>query len=328
MSSYSTSQHQSYSSSRASSRLQGGGGGGGGGGSRPQGSPGSYGAQGGDRPAGYHDSSAGIRAHASASRQSRAQPSNRYQSATPPSRRTAEESDEEYDGIKAQINRVKMDTLESTRNSLRTLEQTDKVATSTLAKLGQQTEQILNIDRKLEQTSITAQDSVAETSRLRTLNKSIFHFSVKNPLTKGRRREQEILLNEDRRNQELRANERRVRGIHESHRRVERFAETKGPAVRKPAGRMDASGRIIPDRDAARGERSRYMLDDEDPEIEDEIDRNLDSMSAAVGRLKQMSIATAVELKAQEDPLRRIVDNADKTSAHVGLASHHLDRIK
>ncbi|KAJ2800022.1 Protein transport protein S9 plasma membrane t-SNARE [Coemansia helicoidea] len=286
-------------------------------GSRPSG-----GAHGGSD--GHRSSSAGIRAHASASRQSRAAPASRYQ------RQAGNDvdDDEELDMIKGQITRAKMDTLESTRNSLRTLEQTDKVATATLTKLGQQTEQILNIDRKMEQTSITAQDSVAETSRLRTLNKSIFHFNVNNPFTKGKRREAEAAKNEERRQRELQINERRIKGVQASQRRTDTLTGANGPRVTRPAGCMDASGRIVSTGGPGSSERSRYALEDEDPEIEDEIDSNMKDISRAVGRLKDMSLATRAEIKAQERPLQRIVDNADKTSAHVGLASFHLNKIK
>ncbi|KAJ1734446.1 Protein transport protein S9 plasma membrane t-SNARE [Coemansia biformis] len=302
--SYNSAPPQHQSPGRSSARPQGGG---------------AYGGQDSNR-----SSSAGIRAHASASRQSRAQPASRYQ-------RQAEDDandDEELDMIKSQIHRAKADTLESTRNSLRTLEQTDKTATATLTKLGQQTEQIYNIDRKLEQTSITAEDSVAETSKLRTLNKSMFHFNAKNPFTKGKRREAEAVRNEAKRMHEIQMNERRVKGIQASHRRLEEYSDPSNHRISKPAGRMDANGRIVSANDMSSSERSRYALEGEDPALEDEINSNLDDISSAVGRLKNMSLAARAEIKAQENPLRRIVDNADKTSAHVGLASFHLDRIK
>ncbi|KAJ2306979.1 Protein transport protein S9 plasma membrane t-SNARE, partial [Coemansia sp. RSA 2705] len=120
--------------------------------------------------------SAGIRSHAAGSR---AQHTSRYQA-------TDMGSDEEYDMIKGQVQRVKQDTLESTRNSKRTLEQTDKIARETLTKLGQQTEQILNIDRKMEETMVRAEDSVEQSHKLQVLSGSIFRPHVKNPFTRKR----------------------------------------------------------------------------------------------------------------------------------------------
>ncbi|KAJ2898673.1 Protein transport protein S9 plasma membrane t-SNARE, partial [Coemansia aciculifera] len=103
-----------------------------------------------------------------------------------------EDEDDDIDAIKARITEVKKDTLDSTRNSLRTLEQTEKVGTATLSKLGQQTEQLNRIDRTLEMTNIQAENSIEDTAKLRTLNKSIFHVHVKNPFSGKKRREEEL----------------------------------------------------------------------------------------------------------------------------------------
>ncbi|KAJ2629166.1 Protein transport protein S9 plasma membrane t-SNARE [Coemansia sp. RSA 1290] len=263
--------------------------------------------------------SSGIRSHAASSR---AQTPSRYQA-------SQEDSEEEYDMIKSQIGRVKQDTLESTRNSKRTLEQTDKVARETLTKLGQQTEQLVNMDRKLEDTMITAEDSVQQSHKLQVLSGSIFRPHVKNPFTRKKRDAEKLAKLEQQRQEALRANERSLRDVQASQRRIGQYTDPGRHHDGRPAGRMDANGRIVSTASGrSRGERSRYMLEDEDPEVEDEIDQNLDDISHSVGMLKKMSLAMRSELKAQEDPLSRLAENADKTSSHVGMASYRLDRIK
>ncbi|KAJ1857420.1 Protein transport protein S9 plasma membrane t-SNARE [Coemansia sp. RSA 1822] len=263
--------------------------------------------------------SSNIRSHAS---NSRAAPPSRYQTSADMG------SDEEYDAIKSQVQRVKQDTLETTRNSKRTLEQTDKVARETLVKLGQQTEQILNVDRKMEDTMVRAEDSVDKSHRLQVLSGSIFRPHVKNPFTRKKRNEEKLAKLEAQRQDALRANERNTSDIHAAHRRVDKLTSPNGHHSGQPAGRMDASGRIVSGPSMSRSERSRYMLDDEDPDVENEINNNLDDIGNSVGMLKKMSLAVRAELKAQEDPLNRIRDNADTTSGHVGMASYRLDRIK
>ncbi|KAJ2833013.1 Protein transport protein S9 plasma membrane t-SNARE [Coemansia erecta] len=265
------------------------------------------------------NNSSNIRSHAS---NSRAAPSSRYQTSADMG------SDEEYDSIKSQVQRVKQDTLETTRNSKRTLEQTDKIARETLVKLGQQTEQILNVDRKMEDTMVRAEDSVDKSHRLQVLSGSIFRPHVKNPFTRKKRTEEKLAKLEAQRQDALRANERNTSDIHAAHRRVDKLTNPNGHHNGQPAGRMDASGRIVSGPQRSRSERSRYMLDDEDPDVEDEINNNLDDIGNSVGMLKKMSLAVRAELKAQEDPLNRIRDNADTTSGHVGMASYRLDRIK
>ncbi|KAJ2450140.1 Protein transport protein S9 plasma membrane t-SNARE [Coemansia sp. RSA 2336] len=284
-----------------------------------QGSRGAYGKYD-HQNGGRLDNSSGIRSHAASSRAQ--QPSSRYQV-------SQEDSDEEYDMIKSQIGRVKQDTLESTRNSKRTLEQTDKVARETLTKLGQQTEQLVNMDRKLEDTMLTAEESVQQSHKLQVLSGSIFRPHVKNPFTRKKRDAEKLAKLEQQRQEALRANERSLREVQASQRRVGQYTDPGKHHDGRPAGRMDANGRIVSTASGrSRGERSRYMLDDEDPEVEDEIDQNLDDISNSVGMLKKMSLAMRSELKAQEDPLGRLAENADKTSSHVGMASYRLDRIK
>ncbi|PIA16687.1 hypothetical protein COEREDRAFT_81052 [Coemansia reversa NRRL 1564] len=271
----------------------------------------------------YRSNSAGIRAHASASRDTRQNPSSQYQHQD-----TGNDSEEEISMIKGQIRKAKMESYDSTERSLKTLEEAQNTGKDMLGKLNQQTEQILNIDRKVEQTSITAKDSVGETSRLRTLNKSILHFHVGNPFTRRKRREAELLENEEKRMFDRQANERKVRDIQDSRRRVAQASGSDVRMIDRPVGRMDASGRIISTNTASQSDRSRYMTEGEDPELENDINNNLDKIGHAVSQLTEMAHATRRELKAQEDPLRRIRDNTDKTSGHIGIASYHLDRIK
>ncbi|KAJ2079568.1 Protein transport protein S9 plasma membrane t-SNARE [Coemansia sp. RSA 988] len=273
--------------------------------------------------ANYRSNSAGIRAHASSSRDTRQNPSSQYQQQD-----TGNDSEEEIGQIKGQIRQAKVETFDSTERSLRMLDEAHNTGKSTLEKLNQQTEQILNMDRKVEQTSITAEDSVGETSRLRTLNKSILHFHVGNPFTKKKRREAELLKNEEKRMFERQANERKVRDVQDSRRRVAQASGSDVRMIDRPVGRMDASGRIVSTTSASKSDRSRYMVEGEDPELENDINSNLDKIGHAVGQLTEMAHATNRELKAQEDPLRRIRDNTDKTSGHIGIANYHLNRIK
>ncbi|KAJ2348750.1 hypothetical protein GGF43_004515, partial [Coemansia sp. RSA 2618] len=132
---------------------------------------------------------------------------------------------------------------------------------------------------------------------------------------------------EAQRQEALRANERSTKDISAARTRVDRMTNPNGHHSDRPVGRMDASGRIV-STGGSRAERSRYMLDDEDPDVEDEINENLNDIGSSVAMLKKMSLAVKAELKAQEDPLRRITENADATSGHVGMASYRLDRIK
>ncbi|KAI8324255.1 hypothetical protein GQ54DRAFT_238583, partial [Martensiomyces pterosporus] len=241
-----------------------------------------------------------------------------------------DDEDEEVDFIKSRITKAKQETLDSTRNALRTLEQTEQVGVNTLTKLGEQTEQINRIDRTLEMTSLEAANSVEQTSKLRTLNKSIFHMHVKNPFSGRKRREAEIAKLEAEQERVRLAEERKTKNDFESRQRIQQFTDRNGPrgGYGGPAGQMTANGQILPGKGMSSSERSRYTFEDEDPEVEDEINDNLNQMSSALGRLKDLSLATRNELHAQDDPLKRITDTADKTSDNIGVARYNLGRIK
>ncbi|KAJ2456548.1 Protein transport protein S9 plasma membrane t-SNARE [Coemansia sp. RSA 2424] len=275
--------------------------------------------------------SGGVRGYASASRENR----NQYGGGSSNYRQqqqqhgNEEDDEEDVDAIKARITQVKKDTLDSTRNSLRTLEQTERIGTETLGKLGQQTEQLNRIDRTLEMTNIQAENSIEDTSKLRTLNKSIFHVHVKNPFSGKKRREQELAKLQAEQERERLVDERKTKNDVDSRRRVQQFTDPNGlHRYTSPAGRMNANGDIVSTGNMSRSERSRYTFEDEDNEVEDEINDNLGQMSSALGRLKDLSIATRNELKAQEDPLKRIGQTTDKTSDNIGVARYQLGRIK
>ncbi|KAJ1997426.1 Protein transport protein S9 plasma membrane t-SNARE, partial [Coemansia thaxteri] len=252
-------------------------------------------------PANRIPNGGGVRGYASAARESRSQ----YGAGSSTNYRQGqhqyaneEDDDEDVDTIKSRITQVKKDTLDSTRNSLRTLEQTEKVGTATLEKLGQQSEQLNRIDRTLEMTNIQAENSIEDTSKLRTLNKSIFHVHVKNPFSGKARREKELVKLQAEQERVRLADERKSKNDIDSRKRVQQFTDPNGlHRYTSPAGRMNANGDIVATSQMSESERSRYVFEGEDEDIEDEINSNLGQIGSAVGRLKELSIATRNELR-------------------------------
>ncbi|KAJ2760855.1 Protein transport protein S9 plasma membrane t-SNARE [Coemansia sp. BCRC 34490] len=295
-------------------------------------------------PDGGRGASAGIRGYAAASREGRSQYTDRSQ----PSRRYQPKGYSDYPGdgsyqtndvddeedeigiIKAKIQDVKKESVASSRRALEHAERATQQGADTLVLLGQQTEQLHNIERTLELTSIEAENSVEKSSKLRTLNKSIFHIHMNMPFTGKKRRMQEQMKLEAEQERVRMANDRKNAQVHESRRRVNQSAGD-GPRYNGPEGVMSANGEIISSRnprDMSRSERSRYTFEDEDPELENEINSNLDQLSEYTRRLKELSLATKAELEAQDDPMKRIGEVADKTHDTVGIANFHLSKIK
>ncbi|KAJ1903064.1 Protein transport protein S9 plasma membrane t-SNARE [Coemansia sp. IMI 209127] len=276
---------------------------------------------------------AAIRGYASSSREGRSQLNDRPQYSSRYQQNAGSYQDDEDDEvgiIKAQIREAKTETLESSRRALRHAEQAEKTGADTLVRLGQQTEQLHSIERTLELTSIEADNSVEKSSKLRTLNKSIFHMSMNKPFSGKKRRMQEQMKLEAEQERVRMANERKTQNVQDARRRVNHTAGD-GPRYNGPEGVMNANGEIVSSRNPrgpSKSERSRYTFEDEDPELENEINDNIDQLSAFTKRLKELSLATKAELEAQDDPMKRIADTADKTHDTVGLANFHLSKIK
>ncbi|KAJ1839363.1 Protein transport protein S9 plasma membrane t-SNARE, partial [Coemansia sp. RSA 486] len=127
------------------------------------------------------------------------------------------------------------------------------------------------------------------------------------------------------------AKEREHQDKTDSRQRVNRYISPGAANFRGPAGVMDAnSGDVVASRSqnpGYGGPRSRYMLEDEDPEIEQEIDSNINQMSDALSRLKGLAVATSKELDSQSKPMKNIAELSDRTSDNIGIATFHLNKV-
>ncbi|KAJ1823072.1 Protein transport protein S9 plasma membrane t-SNARE [Coemansia sp. RSA 2599] len=243
-----------------------------------------------------------------------------------------DDDDDDVDVIKSKITQVKQETLDSSRRALKRLEQTEDVGINTLTKLGEQSEQLNAINTKMEMTSINAENSVESTSKLRTLSKSIFHVHIDNPLKKKKRREEELAKLQAEQERRRRAQDAEHERNALSRRRVNQYNGSAAMDFRGPLGTMDAnSGDVV--RSGPRGSHhtnqgnSRYVFEDEDPEVEQEIDSNLDEMSNALSRLKGLAVNISEELDAQVKPMKNIKKTMDTTSDNIGISTMHLNRI-
>ncbi|PVU97597.1 hypothetical protein BB561_000443 [Smittium simulii] len=223
------------------------------------------------------------------------------------------EDEEELDLIKSRITEVKQESLSSTRNALRQVRQTEETATKTMSKLGEQTSQLNRIDKTLEVANVRAEDSVTKTSELKTLNKSIFSISFGNPFNSKKKRTAELEKAKLEHQHSIEESERLRKLNFESQKRVD--DSTKGTSRN--------AGHKLSDE-----ERAKYTFEDEDPEIENEINENLNEISDAVGGLKRLALGMGQELDVQNTQLGKIQTKADDTSAKIAVSQHHLRKIK
>ncbi|OMH83905.1 Protein transport protein sec9 [Zancudomyces culisetae] len=227
----------------------------------------------------------------------------------------ANESDEEVDAIKTRIYETKQDSLRSTRNALRQVRETEGTAAKTMVKLGEQSAQLNKIDKTVELTNVHAQDSIEKTNKLKTLNKSIFAISIGNPFSNKKKRQEELEKAKLAHEKSVEENERIRKQNYDSKKRVE--------GVTKEAGRFASGNSKLSAED-----RARYTFEDEDPDMEDEINENLNEIGDAVGGLKRMALGMGEELEAQNKTLDRVQKRTDDTSAKIAVSQHVLRKIK
>ncbi|OMJ23136.1 Protein transport protein sec9 [Smittium culicis] len=228
-----------------------------------------------------------------------------------------EESDDDIDMIKSRIDEVKQDSLASTRNALAKIKKTETVAVKTMDTLGQQSAQLNRIDKTVDVTNVRADESIEKTSNLRTLNKSIFSFSFGNPFNSKKKRQAELDKAKQAQEHSITESERIRNQNFESKKRIENSTNYK------------SGSRYDPSRQLTKEERDKYTYnEDEDPEIENEINDNLNEISDVVGGLKKMALGMGQELETQNAQLNRIQSKTDDTSAKIAISQHHLRKIK
>ena len=211
---------------------------------------------------------------------------------------TAEEEEEEdVTATKQEMRFMKQQDVSSTRNALRMAEQAEETGRNTLARLGAQGERIHNTERNLdlaENATAMGEDKIGEVKKL---NRSMFIPAGGNPFTAKTRREK------------------REEEIVTRHQMERDQREATREAAFKSTKRMEQSFKTLEDAAAkaprtktSLAERAKYQFeaDSEDDQMEDEIERNLDDLSVAAGRLNLLARATGQEVEQQNEHLSRI----------------------
>ncbi|CAE6435596.1 unnamed protein product [Rhizoctonia solani] len=252
-----------------------------------------------------------------------------------PRQLTAEEEDEEVEGIKQDTRQLKQESVQSTRNALRIAREAEETARNTLLKLGDQSEKIANTERHLDLAKGSTNRAEDKTDELKQLNRSIFRpVIVFNKDEKRRKQEQRIA---DRHEQERLEREHSAVDVRDSHNRIGRAA-TYG---QRSGGGDDnygeneegiSSGRrnMPPEQQRARqAARARYQFEAtaSDDELEDELDDNLDEIHDVAKRLKALATASGQELDAQNARLNKITNKTDQLDTKIVRATDRLKRI-
>ncbi|KAJ1968135.1 Protein transport protein S9 plasma membrane t-SNARE [Dispira parvispora] len=257
---------------------------------------------------------------------------------------------EEYDYARRQIRSVKQDTLASSRNALRTLQETEQVGAQAINTVGNQTLQLTDTTRQLNLANLHTDVALDKTAELKRLNRHFMIPSFKNPFSKAKQREKELKRQQahqealdSKKSISVQRTQDQQRVMNMGCDPSQRFANGDGEA--KEAGpsnqTMNQGGYGSPG--GYRGqipalsaeERARYTLkadpnlgeEEEDPELENEIHRNNHEMLGALSNLKKMGINMNSELKIQNERLSEMADRSDKISGKINVSQYRVDKM-
>ncbi|KAI8979487.1 hypothetical protein BDF20DRAFT_869876 [Mycotypha africana] len=231
-----------------------------------------------------------------------------------------EENDEavQVAGIKQQIRNVKQDSLASTRAALQKLNETEATASTTMNMLGQQSSQIANVNRHLDLSKAYSDRAANQADELKQLNRSIFIPVVSNPFRKKEKQRRELEAKQ-RDYAEHMAERDQIRQFeYESNARIQETARLNNNMTRaERRGRSEADRR-----------RYQFEEDSEDDAIEDEIDSNLDLISGATSRLKNMALTMNTELDRQNLELNKTLGKVDPLTQKLVATTDKLNRTR
>lgn len=215
---------------------------------------------------------------------------------------TAEEEEEEdIQATKQEIRFMKQQDVSSTRNALQMAAQAEESGRNTLARLGAQGERMHNTERNLDIGNNHINIAEDKSRELKKLNRNMFAVHVNNPFTAKDRQAQkdEKIMDRHRLEREQRESTREAtfkstQRMNQNFKGIEDTYQPAGPGRKKPN----------------LAERAKYQFeaDEEDDQMEDEIDRNLDDLAGAAGRLNMLAKATGQEIEEQNRLIGRIAD--------------------
>lgn len=204
---------------------------------------------------------------------------------------TAEEAEEEdIQGTKQEIKFIKQQDVSSSRNALRIAAQAEETGRNTLARLGAQGESIHNTEKNLDLAVNHNRYAEERARELKTLNRSMFAVHMNNPFTGASRREK--------RDEDIMTKHRDEREQRELTRQQ---AFQSGQRMEQAFKNIEQRGPGLGGNKASLADRAKYQFeaDSEDEELENEIDSNLDMLSAAAGRLNGLGRAIGQEVEEQ-----------------------------
>lgn len=203
--------------------------------------------------------------------------------------------DPELQAILTETRQVQQDTLQSSRNAVKTLQETVVVADRTNERLGAQGEQLKRIGATAEEADEHAQDAYDKARELHKY-KGFLPFSVKQWFTGGKKKsaDSDYLARQK-----------------ELDKKAEKLAKAEAKAAK--TGTEASESISTKNRAGASGD-----------VVEEEIDQNLDEMSRGLSHLKGVGLNMQSEIKKQNVDIEHIKATTEHTDYTINSANRKI----
>lgn len=228
------------------------------------------------------------------------------------------QEDEEVEQIKGQIRFTKQESVASTRNTLRMAREAEESGKNTLGMLGNQSENIYNIERNLDLAKTQDRIAKEKVAQLNHYNRNILKPSMQNPFTKSRKlREKEERIKNDRLQSKF-VQEQQRRELSQSTNRIKA-----GLNEREEAGES-ITAKYRREKNLQEAKRYQFENDSEDDEMENEIGDNIEEIGKIASRLKRLAINQGEEIDSQNYRLRNVEEDMNDLDINVHLNTTRL----
>lgn len=203
--------------------------------------------------------------------------------------------DPELAAIYAETKQTQKDTLASTQNSVRIIKDTTVIADNTATKVQQQGEQLDRIEEKAQLADANAADSYQSARELHKY-KGLLPLSIKNMVSGGKKREEDDKLAKT------------TKKLDKEEKKLDKAAAANVPS-------LDTSSTAAPATD--------YGGD----KTEEQIDRNLDEISAGLDHLQMQAASMHTELNKQNLTIKRIEATTEHTDYTLNSANRKIQEF-
>lgn len=225
------------------------------------------------------------------------------------------EEEDEYERVIEQIEDVKSQSVDSSRNALRLLRESEAVAGETMSTLADQRDKLSRVEQRAVVAEYEATRASNRTKDLEKLNRNflIAKLRIPNPFSSRDRKEKKLMAKalaaEEMRHEQHEIGQDAKRDVHNSQEKFNKIQRSGEPGAY--AG-------------LTRANRLEHEID---CEKEDEIDNNLDEISQSLSRLKMMGLAMGEEIQESSAQIKRLDEKSSKIQDKVRRADVKLSRM-